>query len=121
MEFSTLTRMADKEVATLFRKLPPDVRKATEKCVISYEDRPRQDDYDADLFGDELGLFEGACLLDEDGYGEPPRIRLFLLNIWDWVDGDEQGFLEEVGTTYLHELGHYLGWDEDEIAERGLE
>jgi predicted Zn-dependent protease with MMP-like domain len=26
-----------------------------------------------------------------------------------------------VRLTYLHELGHYLGWDEDEIAERGLE
>ncbi|MGO9588036.1 MAG: metallopeptidase family protein [Limisphaerales bacterium] len=24
-------------------------------------------------------------------------------------------------TTFLHELGHYLGLDEDEIAGRGLE
>ncbi|MEX2043899.1 MAG: metallopeptidase family protein, partial [Opitutus sp.] len=23
--------------------------------------------------------------------------------------------------TYLHELGHYLGWDEDELTARGLD
>jgi predicted Zn-dependent protease with MMP-like domain len=41
-------------------------------------------------------------------------------NIWEYVEMDEQDYLDEVGTTFLHELGHYLGWDEDEIEERGL-
>ncbi len=50
-----------------------------------------------------------------------PRIRLFLTNLWEWVEQDEQDFRDEVGTTFLHELGHYLGWDEDEVNERGLE
>jgi predicted Zn-dependent protease with MMP-like domain len=30
-------------------------------------------------------------------------------------------FLGEVQVTYLHELGHYFGWDEAQIAEVGLE
>jgi len=30
-------------------------------------------------------------------------------------------FREEVERTYLHELGHYLGWDEDDVAARGLD
>jgi predicted Zn-dependent protease with MMP-like domain len=30
-------------------------------------------------------------------------------------------FRDEVRLTYLHELGHYLGWDEDELAARGLD
>jgi predicted Zn-dependent protease with MMP-like domain len=30
-------------------------------------------------------------------------------------------FRKEVRLTYLHELGHYLGWDEDQVAAHGLE
>ena len=50
-----------------------------------------------------------------------PSIRRFVENIWEWVEEDEQDFRDEVGTTFLHELGHYLGWDEDEVSQRGLE
>ena len=51
----------------------------------------------------------------------PPQILLFLANLWDYADGDEALFREEVRTTYLHELGHYLGLDELDLEERGLE
>ena len=71
--------------------------------------------------GDELGLFEGPPVYEEADPSDLPRIRLFLANIWEWADRDEQDFRDEVGTTFLHELGHYLGWDEDEVARRGLD
>ena len=29
-------------------------------------------------------------------------------------------FLREVRITYLHELGHYFGWDEEQITNVGL-
>ena len=51
----------------------------------------------------------------------PPQIILFLENLWDFAEGDESVFREEVATTLLHELGHYLGLDEDELTDRGLE
>ena len=73
------------------------------------------------LAGDELGLFEGPPLDEEPNPADPRRIRLFLANIADWVEGDEQDFRDEVATTFLHELGHLLGWDEDEVGARGLE
>jgi len=60
-------------------------------------------------------------LLDDPGSEDLPRIRLFLENVWEWVERDEQDYRDEVATTYLHELGHYLGWDEDDVAQRGLE
>jgi predicted Zn-dependent protease with MMP-like domain len=44
-----------------------------------------------------------------------------LENLRDFAEGDEVIFREEVRTTFLHELGHYLGLDEDELTERGLE
>ena len=34
---------------------------------------------------------------------------------------DEDVYLDEVHTTFLHELGHFLGLGEDDLTERGLE
>ena len=35
--------------------------------------------------------------------------------------GVEEIFADEVHTTFMHELGHFLGLDEDDLYERGLE
>jgi len=51
----------------------------------------------------------------------PSQIILFLENLWDFAESDENVFCEEVHTTFLHELGHFLGLDEDDLTERGLE
>ena len=121
MNFETLTAWADEELKSLVKVLPADIREAAEKVAVSLEEKPGQGTYDDQLEGDELGLFEGPAVTEEPDAGEIPRIRLFLTNLWEWVGEDEQDFRDEVGTTFLHELGHYLGWDEDEVAERGLE
>ena len=68
-----------------------------------------------------LGLFTGPEFAEEEHATLPPQIILFLENIWEQAEGDEESFRDEVHTTYLHELGHYLGLDEDELTERGLE
>jgi predicted Zn-dependent protease with MMP-like domain len=51
----------------------------------------------------------------------PPQISLYLDNIWDFVEQDREAFLGEVSITYLHELGHFFGWDEDDLAARDLD
>jgi len=121
MNFDTLSRWANEELKSLIKVLPADVRAAAQKLPVSMEEKPGQGAFDDELEGDELGLFEGPCAAEDADPGEMPRIRLFLANLWEWVDRDEQDFRDEVGTTFLHELGHYLGWDEDEVSERGLE
>jgi predicted Zn-dependent protease with MMP-like domain len=121
MDFATLSRWADEELKSLIRILPEDVQAAARQLPVAMEEKPGQGAYDEDLAGDELGLFEGPCAMDEADSAELPRIRLFLTNLWDWVEQDEQDYRDEVGTTFLHELGHYLGWDEDDVSERGLE
>lgn len=110
--------MAEEEVAMIVKVLPEGVKEQAENCPVSYENKPRADD---GLEEDLLGLFEGASLIDEPGPDALPRILIFVGNLWEFAERDEQDFRDEVGTTYLHELGHYLGWDEDEVAERGLE
>lgn len=121
MDQRMLCRWAEEELAALQRALPRELRLAAQRCLLSLEMRPGQDPDDEDLIGDELGLFESACLLDDPASEDLPRIRLFLENVWEWVERDEQDYRDEVATTYLHELGHYLGWDEDDLAERGLD
>lgn len=121
MDFETLSLWADEELKSLTGVLPADIQDAMEQVAIAFEEKPGQGTYDDQLDGDELGLFEGPTAAEEVGPEELPRIRLFLTNLWEWVGADEQDYRDEVGTTFLHELGHYLGWDEEEVSERGLE
>ena len=121
MNFATLSRWADEELKLLIKVLPADVQAAAHKVPVAMEEKPGLGAFDDELEGDELGLFEGPSASEEGDPAELPRIRLFLANLWDWVEGDEQDFRDEVGTTFLHELGHYLGWDEDDVNQRGLE
>ncbi len=118
MEFETLCDWAGEEVKMIRQVLPEDLKDAADRCTVSYEDKPSVGD---DIENDVLGLFEGASMLEEPGPEAVPRIRIFVGNIWDYAEREEQDFRDEVGTTFLHELGHYFGWDEDEIADRGLD
>jgi predicted Zn-dependent protease with MMP-like domain len=71
---------------------------------------------------DILGLFSGPAL-GGPGTGDPmpAQIHLYTANLWDFAGEDVGAYREEVRLTYLHELGHYLGWDEDQVAARGLD
>ena len=117
MDIDQLRTIAAEEVAMISKVLPEEVSKAAANCSVHYEAKPGDD------FGGEevLGYFEGSSLIEDQDPSSPARIKLFLESLWDYVGQDEEDFRDEVGTTYLHELGHYLGWDEDEIADRGLE
>jgi len=79
-------------------------------------------DIDEELDPDLLGLFEGNTRGDPmpESPEEMPRIRLFLDNLWDASNGELETYRYEVHITFLHELGHYLGLDEEEVAALGL-
>ncbi|MEP2775781.1 MAG: metallopeptidase family protein [Luteolibacter sp.] len=117
MDSEQLRAIALEEVGMISKVLPEEISQAAANCTVHFEDKPDDEFEDPEL----LGCFEGSSLIDDPDPSAPARIRLFLENLWDYAGNDEQDFRDEVGTTYLHELGHYLGWDEDEIAERGLE
>ena len=84
------------------------------------EPLPGPDVLDEGLEPDLLGLFQGDARGEEPGAG-PPQILLYTANLWDYAGGDTSTYREEVRVTFLHELGHYLGWEEDDLASRGLE
>lgn len=123
MSFSRLVADAQKTVAATRRKLPAIVRAHADRLPVVYHDWPSEEIMGDDLDPDILGLFVGDPLGVEQGVGNntPAQILLFLESIFDYAEGDWEIFREEVRVTYLHELGHYLGWDEDDLEARGLE
>ncbi len=114
---------ASREVEATIRRLPPPVREFAKKIPVHYEGRPPAHIIEEGFPADILGLFDGSAHGEEISQDQPmpPQISLYLDNIWDFVEQDRQGFLDEVGITYLHELGHFFGWDEDDLAERELD
>ena len=122
MDFAQLSVVAYQVVAAAQRRLPADVRAVAERVPVCYEPHPnaalRAEGWEPDI----LGMFVGHEHRGEltEGAPLPPQILLFLENIWDYAEADESIYRDEVRLTYLHELGHYLGWDEAEIALRGL-
>lgn len=113
---------ARRVVARTLAALPPDLRAAAERLPVTYVPFPDEHMVEDGIADDTLGLFVGNDLASgaEGPVPLPAQILLFLENLWDYADGDWQVFREEVRTTYLHELGHYLGLGEDDLDERGL-
>ena len=124
MHLEQLTAVARKVVAAAQKRLPPEVRTVADAVPVFYESIPNDDILAEGWEPDILGMFVGhehGGELRTDGVPLPPQILLFLDNLWDYAEGDEEIYRDEVRLTYLHELGHYLGWDEEEVARRGLE
>ena len=116
-------QIAEQEVAAAQNRLPATVQAVARDVPVCYESRPQAaliaDGMEADLLGLFIGHEHGAE--HSSAQPLPPQILLFLDNIWDLAEADESNYRDEVRLTYLHELGHYLGWNEEEIAQRGLD
>jgi len=121
LDWEKLCAVALSEVERTIAALPQPLRESAEKLPVIFERHPNADLQADGIEADTLGLFTGAEFVEENNMSMPPQIILFLENIWDVAETDEKLFREEVRTTFLHELGHYLGLGEDELTERGLE
>ena len=122
MNWKRLCEIADGTVRAARARLPAEVRPAADALPVTFEPWPSKAMLeDEGVESDILGLFVGPEMSADATATLPPQILLFLENLWDYAEGDDAVFREEVRITYLHELGHYLGWDEDELARRGLD
>ena len=123
MDLAQRTQIAADTVGAAQRRLPPDIRALARGVAVHYERAPADDVIAEGFEPDILGLFTGSPHGTEFSQETPapPQILLYLDSLWDFAEGDVDVFREEVRVTYLHELGHYLGWDEDQLAARGLD
>lgn len=113
-----LEKLAADEVAAVLAALPEPLAEKARQLPVLFTQTPNPDDGQDD---DLLGLFIGPELADAGYETLPAQIILFLENLRDEAEENEAAFRNEVRITYLHELGHYLGLDEDDLFDRGLE
>lgn len=122
MRFPQLLQRAECVVHRTCSALPADVREPAEALPVIFEPAPGPELRADGVDDDTLGLFVGPAHGEDPGLDPlPAQIIIFLNNIWDYAEGDAAVFDEEVRLTYLHELGHYLGWGEGDLERRGLE
>jgi predicted Zn-dependent protease with MMP-like domain len=120
-DWQKLKELAVSEIERTVEELPKPLAEEARKLPVTFEKRPNAGLQRDGIEADTLGLFTGAEFADSAGAVLPAQIILFLENLWVFAEGDETVFSEEVRTTFLHELGHFFGLDEDDLAERGLE
>ena len=113
--------LAEREVKQAKESLSGDLAKKAKIVPVIFEPEPGKELVADGVESDLLGLFSGSsfpeALADDSA---PPTVHLFLENLWGYSEEDEPTFIEEVRITYLHELGHYLGMEEDDLEKRGL-
>ena len=108
-------------------RLPETFRARLAEVAVTCEDVPATEiltesepPYDA---AELLGLFVGTSLPERSHLGTggdlPPRILLFQRNLERFAS-DAEDLEEQIAITLYHELGHYLGLDEDELERIDL-
>ena len=109
-----------------YEELPAQVKKYLKNVAVTVEDVPdlaRLTSSDPPLSPGSLGLYEGtppSLAPGDDPWSHfPSRITLFRKNI-EISSTSEDELKDLVSSTLLHEVGHYLGLDEDDLDERGL-
>ena len=121
-DFDALAARAEGVVREVIVSLPDDLRAIAEELPVFYEFEIARHWMRDGVEPDSLGLFSGPSRADPEDFEcpEAPAITLFLRNLRDYCAEEGLSFEEEVRVTYLHELGHYLGLEEDGMEARGL-
>ncbi len=102
-------------------RLPPAIRQHLDNVTISIEELPRSDDIDTDRHDRPtkvFGVYRGWPLATRGGIYHlalPDQIAIFRRPLLAHCRSQRQ-LAEEVWRTLLHEVGHHLGLDDDQLA-----
>jgi predicted Zn-dependent protease with MMP-like domain len=106
-----LTARAQRAVDEAQAELPDDVRATALEVPTLFEEwHPSREGV--------LGVYYNQGTPDVSTRRGP--IVLYLRAIESWCRRARRDFDEQVRGTYLHELGHHVGWNEGQVQERGL-
>lgn len=118
----------DREVEAAAQRLPAQFQPYLERIRVIVQELPdegfaeREVGDEEPLAPDMLGLFDGLPIDEESqqGVDHVTTIYLFQRNLERMATGRED-LTEQIRITLWHELGHYLGFDEDDMERLGLE
>ena len=109
----------------LIAELPQEIGQALENVSVIIQDRPTSEQKlrvqlaPGSLL---LGLYEGVPLSRQSlfqPYQVPAAIVLFRSNIEKVANGLDE-VKDQLRLTLFHEIGHHLGFDEEDLRQRGL-
>jgi len=105
----------DDHVRAALDELPPDLPAALENVAVVVEDEHPDDP-------DLLGLYHGVPLPERGDMAGvlPDTISIYRLPLEESFP-DPAELRDEIRITVLHELGHYFGLDEEQIAGLGYD
>ncbi len=116
----------DKQVQRAARALPRQFRQSLDRVPVIVQDLPEEELREGDEHGevtpDMLGLFDGVPLPDTGDYEgslRPNRIFLFQRNL-ERMSASRDELHEQIRITLYHELGHDLGFEEEDMDDLGL-
>jgi predicted Zn-dependent protease with MMP-like domain len=103
-------------VEEVLASLPTEFARHLENVEVAVEAVPgrnllREEGIEHDL----LGFYQGETI-ESGEWGFPDRILLFQRNLEN-ISPDRETLVREVRDTVLHEVGHHLGMDEDQLEE----
>lgn len=115
-------------VEEVLRLMHPSIRAYLANVAILLEEVPDAElclEFDPPASPSELlGYYTGVSLRErsfENPWSNlPSAIVLFRRNL-ERIAWDRERLIEELRITVFHEVGHFLGLDEDDLAERGLD
>ncbi|ADO72601.1 metallopeptidase family protein [Stigmatella aurantiaca] len=117
----------DQALEAAVKALPEHVKGYLDNVTISVEDIPSNDDLLAQsppLSPSILGVFRGTPVGERsvtNAYDHfPAAIVLYQKNLERFARTREE-LIEQIGITVMHEVGHLVGLDEDDLWERGLD
>lgn len=111
----------EKLVQQAIDDLPPPYAKLMESIAVVVEEEPPLEvlqDLEVEDEGDLLGLYQGQSLAADSffraGGEQPPRISIYRGPILRLCESPDE-VVQEVYDTVVHELGHHVGLDDDEM------
>jgi tetratricopeptide (TPR) repeat protein len=126
------TRIGDDEFELAadqaLKSLPEPIRKYTENCPVIVEDLPSEDLVKQEYVSPQvLGLFSGVPATEPGASPtlgtlqrtDTDKILLFKRNL-EKIANTHAELVEQIQITVKHEIGHFLGMDEEEVERLGL-
>ena len=116
----------DKAVRRAFDRIPEEIREHLENVVITVRKRPsREMLYELGMAPDDppLGLYQGASLMERSIFAPPiyPDTIFIFQEPLEQMCNTLEELEQEIEITVVHEVAHFLGIDDNRLAELGYE
>ena len=111
--------LAFEEAEVVLAQLPANLRAEAETVLLLTADRSARDAPQSEMMT--LGLYEGVPRVERHADSlllTPDRITLFRLPLQSLAH-TETALRQRMRKTLIHELGHFFGFDEEELRVRG--